>query len=72
VVVARSAFQAWSPWLKLGGMIALHNSSPRHYDAEHDRNYRLVMEEIVPPRYVDQQVVGSITFGRSASATSND
>jgi predicted O-methyltransferase YrrM len=68
-VGARSAFEAWAPWLRPGGMIALHNSNPRHYDAEHDGNYRLVLEEIQPPRYVDQQVVGSITFGRRASGS---
>ena len=63
---ARAAFDAWSPWLKRGGIIALHNSDPREYDAEHDGHYRLAMREVRPPHYTERGVVGSITFGRKA------
>jgi predicted O-methyltransferase YrrM len=61
---ARAAFDAWSPWLKRGGIIAVHNSDPREYEAEHDGHYLLAMREVQPPRYTDRGVVGSITFGR--------
>ena len=64
---ARTAYEGWSPWLKLGGVIALHNSNPREYDAEHDGHYLIATEEIHPPRYIERHLVGSITFARKAA-----
>jgi predicted O-methyltransferase YrrM len=64
---ARAAFEAWSPWLKQGGVIALHNSNPRDYAQEHDGHYRIVVREIRPPRYVDRRVIGTTTFARKAA-----
>lgn len=61
---ARAAFEVWSPWLKPDGIIALHNSNPRDYDDDHAGHYRLAVEEIQPPRYVESRLVGSITFAR--------
>lgn len=63
----RAAYEAWSPWLKSGGVIALHNSIPREYDPDHDGHYRIAVEEIQPPRYIDRYSVGSTTFARKAS-----
>jgi predicted O-methyltransferase YrrM len=63
---ARAAYAAWSPWLKPGGVIALHNSEPREYNAEHDGHYLVATEEIQPPHYVERHLVGSITFARKA------
>jgi len=63
----RAAYEAWSPWLKSGGLIALHNSNPRKYDLDHDGHYRIAIEEIQPPRYLDRHLVGSTTFARKAS-----
>jgi predicted O-methyltransferase YrrM len=63
----RAAYEGWSPWLKVGGVIALHNSSPREYGPEHDGHYRIATEEIQAPRYIDRRLVGSITFARKAA-----
>ena len=62
----RAAYEGWSPWLKAGGVIALHNSSPREYGPEHDGHYRIATEEIQPPRYIERHLVDSITFARKA------
>lgn len=35
------AYAAWQPWLKVGAIIALHNSDEREYAASHDGHYRL-------------------------------
>ena len=62
---ARAAYKGWSPWLKPGGVIALHNSKPREYAAEHDGHFLIATEEIHPPRYIERHLVGSITFARN-------
>lgn len=59
---ARAAFERWSPWLKPGGVIALHNSNPREYQVDHDGHYRLAIEEIQLPCYIERQLVDSTTF----------
>jgi predicted O-methyltransferase YrrM len=61
-----SAYKAWSPWLKPGGTIALHNSDPREYAKDHDGHYLLAKSTIKAPRYVERRIVGSITFARRA------
>lgn len=61
---ARAAFDSWSPWVRPGGVVALHNSSPRHYDADHDGHYRLAVEDLQSPGYDNRRLVGSITFAR--------
>jgi MMP 1-O-methyltransferase len=58
----RAAYGGWSPWLKAGGVIALHNSNPRDYAPDHDGHYRVATEGIQPPRYIKRHLVGSITF----------
>jgi len=63
----RAAYDGWSPWLKPGGVIALHNSSPREYGPEHDGHYRIATEEIQAPQYVDRHLVDSITFAHKAA-----
>src|SRR5271165_3919322 len=45
---ARAAYLAWSPWLRQGGTIALHNSHPRADDPGHD-GYLLVAQEFLRP-----------------------
>ena len=64
---ARAAYDAFAPWLKRGGVIALHNSKERTYDPEHDGHYRLVREELTLPAYVDVMVTSSTTFARKAA-----
>jgi predicted O-methyltransferase YrrM len=63
----RAAYDRWSPWLKPGGVIALHNSAPGEYAPEHDGHYLLATEEIQPPRYIERHLIGSITFARKAA-----
>jgi predicted O-methyltransferase YrrM len=64
---ARAAYDSWSPFLKAGGMIALHNSNDRLYAQDHDGHRRLVVEEIVTPKYKEVQVIGTTTFAVKAS-----
>jgi MMP 1-O-methyltransferase len=64
---ARTAYEAWSPWLKTGGVIALHNSNPREYEPGHEGHFLLAQRELKPPHYVDVQIVGSGTFARKAT-----
>jgi predicted O-methyltransferase YrrM len=63
-VGARAAYEGFSPWLKPGGVIALHNSNPREYDPEHEGHYLIAVEEVHSPQYSNRRLVGSITFGR--------
>jgi predicted O-methyltransferase YrrM len=66
---ALAAYKAWSPWLKSGGVIALHNSAPREYQPEHDGHYRVAKRHIQEPGYVEKRVRGSTTFARKADAS---
>ena len=61
---ARAAYENWHPFLKPGGIIAIHNSDPREYAATHDGNRRIVVEEIIPPAYTDIRLVVHTTFAR--------
>lgn len=62
----RSAYDAFAPHLKRGGVLALHNSTDRVYAETHDGHRRLVVESIHPPEWTDLYVVGSTTFARKA------
>jgi hypothetical protein len=64
---ARAAYDSWSQFLKSGGIIALHNSNDRVYAHDHDGHRRLVVEEIVTPKYKQAQVIGTTTFAVKAS-----
>jgi predicted O-methyltransferase YrrM len=59
---ARAAYESWSPFLRPGGVIALHNSDPSNFRPDHDGNRRLVDEEIATPKYADIHLVNSTTF----------
>jgi predicted O-methyltransferase YrrM/glycosyltransferase involved in cell wall biosynthesis len=61
---ARAAYESWLPFLKPGGIIAVHNTEPRVYAPDHDGNRRLVLEEIVPPRFTEVRLIGATTFAR--------
>jgi predicted O-methyltransferase YrrM len=65
---ARSAYDVWAPFLKVGGTIALHNSSDRRYDEGHDGYRRVVVESLVAPHYSDVECVGTTTFARKTGA----
>jgi hypothetical protein len=61
---SRTTYLAWEPWLKPGGVIALHNSEEREYAPSHDGHYRVAQQFIRTPAYTDVECVGSITFAR--------
>lgn len=60
----RRSYESWVPFLKQGGVIALHNSSDRAYAEGHDGHRRLVLERIRPPVYGEIHCVGTTTFAR--------
>lgn len=64
----RLAYDAWSPWLAPGGVLALHNSNDREYEDGHQGHRVLVTEELVPSAYHDVHCIGSTTFARKKSA----
>jgi glycosyltransferase involved in cell wall biosynthesis/predicted O-methyltransferase YrrM len=64
---ARAAYDSWSPFLKPGGIIALHNSNDRVYADDHDGHRRLVVEKIVGPKYKEIELIGTTTFALKAS-----
>lgn len=61
---ARSAYEIWTPFLKPGGMLAVHNSSDRAYAPHHDGHRRVVVERVLDPEYTDVRCVGTTTFAR--------
>lgn len=63
----RKAYELFSPYLKKGALIILHNSTEREYDDGHDGHYRLVLESIKAPAYEDVYSVDSTTFARKLS-----
>jgi predicted O-methyltransferase YrrM len=63
---ARSAYESWSPFLKPGAIIAVHNTEPRVYAPDHDGNRQLTLEEIRPPGFTEVRQVGSTTFARKS------
>lgn len=67
----RSAYLAWSRWLKPGAILALHNSNERTYDAGHDGHYLAKREFVVEPHYVDTVTVASTTFAVRTSTRPN-
>jgi hypothetical protein len=62
---ACAAYESWSQFLEVGGIIAVHNSrSNARYAQDHDGLRRLVEERIHPPQYVDVRCIESTTFAR--------
>jgi MMP 1-O-methyltransferase len=59
---ARLSFDVWSPFLKVGGIIAAHNSSDAQYAHGHDGYRRVVKEKIRPPEYDGVHCIGTTTF----------
>ena len=67
---AREAFETWLPFLKPGGTIILRNTKDKKHAEGHDGHRRLVVEELVPPRFADKRQVGATTFAiKTAMAT---
>ena len=63
---ARAAYEAWSPFLRTGGTIAVHNSAPGPHAETHNGHRLIVEQEILPPAYTDIRLVGATTFARRA------
>jgi len=61
---ARRAYESFVPFLRPGGVIALHNSNGPRDEPDHDGHYCLVVEEIIPAAYTDIRLVGTTTFAR--------
>ena len=59
---AQLAYQAWAPFLKAGGILAVHNSAPDNYTPDHDGNRCLVEDEIRAPHYTNIRLISSTTF----------
>jgi predicted O-methyltransferase YrrM len=64
---ARLAYESWFPMLKVGGIIAIHNSGVREYAEDHNGSRLLALEEIHPPVYTNIPLVESITFARKVA-----
>ena len=64
---AQEAYKSWSPFLKIGGIIAVHNSAPGSYNKNHDGQMRLVAEKIHPPSYEEIRRTGTTTFAQKIS-----
>ncbi|MFN8473413.1 MAG: class I SAM-dependent methyltransferase [Anaerolineae bacterium] len=64
---ARTAYELWAPFLKPGGVLAVHNSRPGDYHADHDGQARLAADTICPPQYTDVYCVRTTTFARKVA-----
>ncbi len=64
----RAAYQSWRPFLKRGGLLALHNSHMGPHAPDHDGHFRLVLEALHPPDFSDVRCIGTTTFARVARA----
>jgi MMP 1-O-methyltransferase len=69
-VGVRSAYERWSPFLKAGGIIAVHNSADRVYQPEHDGSRLLVLETIRAPDYKNIYRIDSTTFATKVTEAS--
>ena len=59
----QTTFRCWSPFLKIGGILAVQNSRQgTEYAESHDGSARLVSETIHPPQYQFIRCIGSTTF----------
>ena len=68
----RIAYDGWARFLKVGGIIALHNSSERSYHPGHDGHRSLAVSTICPPQYSEICCVDTTTFGRKLMAANRE
>lgn len=61
---SRATYESFAPFLKPGGVLAVHNSAEREYDQGHDGHYRLVVETVQEPAYTSIYCIESTTFAR--------
>jgi len=58
----QSTYDAWVPFLRVCGILAIHNSCEGYRQASHDGSSRLVEERIKFPAYQAVERANSITF----------
>jgi len=63
---ARRLFEAFTPHVRPGGIVVVHNSEPGHVPG-HDGNQLVAEHCVVPPEWVHKHRVRSMTFARRAS-----
>ena len=64
-----TAYRIWAPWLKPGGLLALHNANPREYAVGHDGHFLLRQQLLGTPGYTLLEETGSTAiFGKDAAA----
>lgn len=66
-----SAFERWAPWLKPGGVLALHNSIPREYAPDHDGHFRLRKRLLGGSGYALASEAGTTSFFKKAARQSD-
>lgn len=64
----KEAFELWSPFLKDGAVLAVHNTLDREYAEGHDGHFELVKTSIKPPAFEIDRMVWTTTFARRTSA----
>lgn len=65
---ARLGYESWEPFLKVGGMLAVHNSADRPYAENHDGSRRLCVSDLHPPKYGEVRLVRATHFARKLRA----
>lgn len=58
----QAAYDAWMPFLKIGGLLALHSTTST--EEHHDGFYVLANQVIVEPRWAEKRLVRTTTFAR--------
>jgi MMP 1-O-methyltransferase len=64
--VVSATYAAWTPFLKKGGVLAVHNSRTGYRQESHDGSARVVEELVRPPMWESIELVKSTTFARKA------
>jgi predicted O-methyltransferase YrrM len=64
---ARLAYDVWVRFLKVGGLIAVHNSNEREYAPGHEGMRLLATGIVRPPQYTDIRCIETTTFARRVS-----
>ena len=65
---ARAAFDCWIPFLRPGGILALHNTADRAYAPDHDGMLRVRREAVRAPFFDEIRLVDTTTFARKLIA----
>jgi hypothetical protein len=63
---ARKVYDRWVSFLKVGGVIALHNSEPANHRRDHDGQRLIAEQEIREPWFCDVRLVTSTTLAVKA------